>query len=435
MPTNGKVTTQPVSVYDQLDAVILKPPSWIVRSGLGLIGMACTLLISIGWLVQMPDTVTASATITPKQQPVALMAKQSGLVVQLLAKPGQRLRTNDPILYTGDQASLTQLAGATAWATRQDWSTAPPDFDSLGTLATPWLQLRIAWQNLLEYQVYAHPKAIIKLLDTQTRLTTQLEEIDQAQVAIGAKELVLAEQEFLRNKQLYIDKVISLKEYEAAALAFEAAKKQKTGMAAGSTEKRLRMSQLAIEKQRIKTDFAQKCANLQELLGAQAVTFVIATTAWQEEHLIKATTDGTLQLQHDVQRATMLKPDQVIGYLVHDTDSSQSLLAICEVPHTRSGEMRIGNRVRLYLDAFAQEEYGILEGVVVTIQPVATLSVAQPAQMVQQVIVKIPTGCKTSTGKALPFRPNMTARAEIVMRDMRLIERMFGSLFARLRAL
>ncbi len=80
-----------------------------------------------------------------------------------------------------------------------------------------------------------------------------------------------------------------------------------------------------------------------------------------------------------------------------------------------SGRMSLGNRVQIELDAFPPDEFGYLEGKVTYISRLPAAD--QEGKFFYQVAVKLPDTLRSSYGKIIPFRQNLSGTARIVPRN------------------
>ena len=89
------------------------------------------------------------------------------------------------------------------------------------------------------------------------------------------------------------------------------------------------------------------------------------------------------------------------------------------IPATNSGKVAKGEKVLIKLDNYRFQEYGIVEG------RVQNISLTPDDKGNYYVDVILSKGLKTSYNKTLPFDKELSGNAEIVTKDLRLIERFF----------
>jgi hypothetical protein len=89
------------------------------------------------------------------------------------------------------------------------------------------------------------------------------------------------------------------------------------------------------------------------------------------------------------------------------------------LPQAGSGKVKTGQRVHIKFDGYPYTEFGMVLGSVQTFSQVAR-------DDVYQIDVGLPRGLTTTYDKELAFKYNMQGSAEIITREMRLIERIFN---------
>jgi HlyD family secretion protein len=99
-------------------------------------------------------------------------------------------------------------------------------------------------------------------------------------------------------------------------------------------------------------------------------------------------------------------------------DDNTELVGKAVLPIERSGEVKPGQRVIIRFANFPDQEFGIVNGTVRTISLV-------PSESNYLLEIEFTNGLTINYGNTLPVTHQMTASAEIVTEDLRLIERFF----------
>ncbi|MCD8080668.1 MAG: HlyD family secretion protein, partial [Bacteroides sp.] len=95
------------------------------------------------------------------------------------------------------------------------------------------------------------------------------------------------------------------------------------------------------------------------------------------------------------------------------------------LPISRSGKVKVGQRVNIRFYNFPDNEYGIVLGKVRSIAFVPSLHTKESAYMVEIELLK---GLRTSYGEELPYLPEMQAQADIVTHDLTVLQRILSPL-------
>jgi HlyD family secretion protein len=99
-------------------------------------------------------------------------------------------------------------------------------------------------------------------------------------------------------------------------------------------------------------------------------------------------------------------------------DGEGTLIGKALLPMDRSGKVKAGQRVIVRFNNFPDQEFGIVNGELVSISLV-------PNENNYMAEIRFPNGLETNYGLSLPLSHEMKASAEIVTAELRLIERFF----------
>ncbi len=139
--------------------------------------------------------------------------------------------------------------------------------------------------------------------------------------------------------------------------------------------------------------------------------------AWEYKYVLKAPVSGTMSFTGFFQENQEVKTGQVLFYIQPD---NTSYFVEMLIPQYNSGKVKVGQKVLLKFQAYPSEQYGSLIGTIDNIKPVPTDS-----GYLARVI--LPQGLHTNYKKTLQYRDGLLAQAEIITRDMRLLERFYSN--------
>jgi hypothetical protein len=138
---------------------------------------------------------------------------------------------------------------------------------------------------------------------------------------------------------------------------------------------------------------------------------------WEQTYLIVSSTNGTASFQQFWSENQFVKTGDALLSILPENKSVLS--GRMSIPATNSGKVRVGEKVLIKLDNYRYQEFGIIEG------KVQNISLTPDDKGNYYVVVVLPKGLKTSYNKTLPFDKELKGNAEIVTKDLRLIERFF----------
>ncbi|RVU00437.1 HlyD family efflux transporter periplasmic adaptor subunit [Mucilaginibacter limnophilus] len=82
---------------EEIQDIISKPPSWLLRWGISSFFAVLLLIVSISALVKYPDLVKAKLRISAINPPAAITATAPGKLIKLLVHNGQHVMINQPL--------------------------------------------------------------------------------------------------------------------------------------------------------------------------------------------------------------------------------------------------------------------------------------------------------------------------------------------------
>lgn len=184
-------------------------------------------------------------------------------------------------------------------------------------------------------------------------------------------------------------------------------------------ENRNRLSQLHVEqKEKERMLHLDILTSFQDLMDNMKV--------WEQKYVFKAPFSGKLEYLKFLSENQHVQSGEVVFGVIPERSNvfGQVLL-----PSNGAGKVRVGSVVTVKLDNYPYMEYGSIEGVV------SSISLISQSQKIEQgivdtylIIVDLPIGLKTNYGEVLDFKHEIGGIADIIVRERRLIERLFDNL-------
>lgn len=155
-----------------------------------------------------------------------------------------------------------------------------------------------------------------------------------------------------------------------------------------------------------------------ELLNAVALLNT-ALSEWKSRYLLAAPIDGTVAFMQLWKVHTNVEQGTTVFVIIPPGTSSPVGKAL--LPMQGAGKVGVGQRAVIRLEGFPEQEFGFLEGEVVSISPVPD----EEGNFVVE--IGLPGGLTTHYRKELPVRKVMTGTADIITRECSLLQRIFLS--------
>ena len=147
-------------------------------------------------------------------------------------------------------------------------------------------------------------------------------------------------------------------------------------------------------------------ATLQQLTSAIA--------QWKAQHVVEAPADGRVTLLNSGPYRRQTTAGELLASILPAAETE--VVGRLHLPAASRGDVEPGQKVNVKLNGFPYMEFGILRGVV------RTISAVPDGTQGYIVTVAFPDALRTSYKKELPLIHGMDGTAEIITKEMRLIE-------------
>lgn len=149
---------------------------------------------------------------------------------------------------------------------------------------------------------------------------------------------------------------------------------------------------------------------------------------WEQRYVIRAPIAGELNYVNFSKDNMFVKNEQEIAKVLPRAEDK--IYGEMFMAEQGSGKVEVGQVLNIELDSYMKKEFGVVKGVVKSISDVTTTMITKEGgpSGTYKVYVGLPNGLKTTAKKNLIFKHNMQGKAEIITKDVRLIERIFNEL-------
>lgn len=411
---------------EEVQELLARPPRWLLRWGITVVFLVLLTVFAGAWTIHYPDLVRASFKLVAANAPKAVLARTDGKIVRLFARDGQSVQAGAPLAYLESTArhdevlALAQeLAAAVAVAGRGNLEglqrinlSACQQLGELQSAYQTFEQAHIQLRAYLSGGFYSKKKALLKqeLGDLQV-LAQQLRQQRPNQ----ARDAALAQEEYEVQRKLAALKVIAaldLKREESKNIARQLAYQQ-----TASTLVNNATAQRAKQKELLELD--KQVTEERDQFMQALNTLRSAAEAWQARYVLIAPVSGRVFFPGVVQENQAVATGQELFYVA---PPSTEYVGELRVPQQNAGKVEVGQDVLVRFAGFPYQEFGAVRGRITAIAGVALKDSVFLAK------VALPTGLKTTYGKSLAYKTGMTASADIVTADNRLLEKLFYQL-------
>lgn len=403
--------------------IVSNKPGFLIRWGnffflliLTLLGVAC-------WFIRYPDTIAASAKLTSINAPKPVVTLIGGKLVKLFISENQLVRKGQVIGYVESTASHDEilqlyvtldsiqmlLDADSATQVRKYFSGNPNNlFGELQLSYQAYSQAFLLYNNFLADGFYEKKREMLvrdkmnlqrSLINLKEQQKLQEQDLALAQKTFDANQLlkkdnVISDFDYRIEQSKLINKKLSLPQIRSAIIANESQQ----------AEKEKEMMEL------------ENTMNQQKLIFQQALnTFRSQVEEWKKRFILEAPIAGKVAFASFIQENQQLPANQTICYI---NPENSHYFAEIVIPQANFGKVAVGQDVLLRFESYPFQEFGSVMGKIDFISNI-------PDEKGYQAKVTLTNGLITTYYKQVHYRDGLLANAEIVTRDMRLLERFY----------
>lgn len=402
-----------------------RAPNWLLRSGMTVIAGVTVLLLVLATIVHYPDTIPGRITVTGTNPPVAIVARQSGHLDQLLVREKQEvskgtllgvirsavdssqafkvkeiLQQLQPMMLTPDAKIDIQL----------------PQNPALGPMQAPYAEFAAAWVSHSQSLADTYAEKTVAVLRQQ--LDRKRLQIDQmkGQVQSSEREKEIARTRYERLKELQRRDSISLAELQESERAMLEQDRQQSTVRGAHMEAEIAAGDYEKQIETLLYTRHQSLRQSHQALTDSAQKLLAAINVWESEYVLRSPVDGTVgfyDFWSGEQFVTAGKEVFIIAPKI------SPLIGRVPVQALGAGKIRPGQIVRIRFDDFPYKEFGIATGEVENVSLVAQ----KGAHLIS---VKLQSPLTTNYGRQLPFKQEMMGDASVIIEERSLLGRIFS---------
>jgi multidrug resistance efflux pump len=400
---------------EEIQYLLGNAPGWMMRFGITAVAGLLALLLWLSYVLRYPDVVEAGVVLTMHRPPIRVMAAAGGRIAELHTSEGATVEAGAVLTVLENTAHLPDVQQLEAWLAAPT-ETLPTGL-RLGELQQACSALAQHWQDLRYFRRHHGVEEQATHLRGQITQLRAVNENLSRQKDIMRRELALAEQEYRRQQQLHAGGVISDKEWHSSEAAYLAQERQVESAEAAILQNEMQIRQLesqVSELYRIKSEREnEKSLTVSEDL--QRTHSAIAE--WKLRYLVTAPVSGQVSLYKVWSAQQSVAPGEEV--LAISPASLERVIGRAELPALQSGRVAVGQRASIRLDGYPAEQFGEIEASVVSV----ALLPRSDAYLVE---LSLPDTLRSTYGKLLPFKPEMSGAARIVTEERRVLDRMLG---------
>jgi multidrug resistance efflux pump len=416
---------------EEVQEILGTPPAWLVRWGTLVWFLAVAALIGVSWFVEYPDSLEARIQINTATPPVEVIARTDGNIQSLFVTENQEVKSGDVLGVLQSTAAFADIQVLDSVVQRIK-KMNPAELESLDVpknLSLGELQGEYSTflQNLDVHKFSRTDRTvndagrITSLRNQKLNLQKQLK-LNESIRAKAKQELDLEQKSYERQKTLYAEGFISLSELQNHNKRLVEAQRNYEGT---------RNSDLTVQGEinNIEASISGVQFNTKETSTNTAINLTESISAlwagiekWKQTFLVIAPIKGKVSLN-----ARVFSEQQFVRsgepVMTISPDGGTEIMGRLDLPIVGSGKVKPDQKVIIYLDNYPYEEFGTLQGRVVS-------KSAIPKENMYTIQIAFDKGLKTSQNTEIQFEQSLQGRAEIITDSRRLLARLMDKIFA-----
>ena len=428
-------TATPIIAYTNLrseamNEVISRKPGFIEKWALLFYLTIIILLLGSTWLIHYPDIIKTRAILTSTNAPKEILSRQDGRIIKLFVQNNQPVSKGEIIAFIESNAVHEQVLNLSDSLdstvidlennnTQHITNRFSTDFKLFGELQQNYQQFISAYQQFKDYLEDGFYLKKRKVLNEDLFYLIQNHSILEQQKALILKDLNLSEETYKANEQLYKDKVISRQDdrNEQSKLLNKQISIPQINASLLNNQSQQR------EKQKEITEL-EHSISIQKMIFQQSVqTLKSFVDEWEVKYIIRSPLDGKLNFLTPIQENQFIKSGKSLGFIVPD---NSLFYAEVTLPQYNFGKIDTNQFVQLRFDAYPYQEYGFIKGRITYISDLPTDSGFLAH-------IQMPNGLITNQNKLIHYREGLRAEAQIITKDIRLVERFYYNISSSIK--
>lgn len=415
---------------EEVQDILSHVPNWLIRWGVTVIFSILVLLFAMAWVIQYPDTLSGTATLSTKRPSVKVVSKTSGELVKLNFKENDLVRKGDQlaeITSTIGQKGILFIKSTVIHVDSLLLLGIPAQIETpkslvLGEGQSEFHHLQELLSSYERLQNQKTHDQEVKRVSDRLRFNKQLLEITQQQIDLTAQEVSNKEFKYKGNKQLFEQGSMAKFEFLTIENDYLQKKKEYQNIRKTALQTQLGIADLEADLDQLTQQHRLQLKTLTQQINQTLHNLNQLVANWSRNYILVAPINGRLSYLSPLSEQEFVSTGSSLFNIIPQNDS---LLAHILVPVSGSGKLALGQQTRLRFSNYPDHEYGIVRGQISNIS-------LQPQGAMYRVEVLLENGLITSYNKEIQFKPEMTGQAEITIDNIRLIDRIFNQLRALL---
>jgi len=412
---------------EEVQEILTYVPNWMIRWGMTFVFTIIVMLLFISWFIKYPDIIATEVIVTTSVPPEKIFTKINGKMEVILVENNLEVNKNELLAVIENSANYKDVILLKSITDSITVNNANFYFPieklpvlTLGEITSDFIVFENNYSNYLlnrDLNPYKNEAMANKMSVTQAK---QRLNILISQKELNSKELLLKEKDLIRKKTLFTKGVIAEQEYEMKQLELIQSRKSHEGMDAqiSQLKEALSNSKKLLKGGQINKTFEE--TNLFKNVIQSFFQLKKSIKDWEFKYALKSSIKGKVTFLTIWNENQTVNSGENIFTIIPSGNSSY--LGKVMAPAHNSGKIKIGQSVNIRLENYPANEFGMLTG------SIKRISLIPDNEGFYLIDVDLMDTLITTYNKQIEFKQEMRGVAEIVTKDLRLIERFFYQL-------
>ena len=413
---------------EEVQEILSQPPAWIIRWGITVILFVIISIIAGSWFIKYPDTVPATITIITETPPNSVYARSTGNVTFFIED--QQVVSKNQLLGVIDNPAEAQqvidlIERSAAYRSMlfldNEYDTAY-FFDpklNLGSIENAYLGLINAHLGYVSFERFGLYSKQLAAYRDQINYYNELKVQSVQQKALLEGEVAESYERYLADSLLFQQKAITRFDFGQSKSAWLSINRNLENAKSSITNARIQIAQLSSTISETEISYRQEQQNLKNELKNAYKNLENQLITWEQTFLLRSTLEGTASfVKYWSDNQFVTAGDEVITIV----PKSDDIYGRMTMPVAGSGKVELGQTVNIRLDNYPSNEYGMITG------EIESISLVPNDENNYLIRVRLVNGLLSTYKKELDFKQEMMGQAEVITKDLRLIERFFNDI-------
>jgi len=311
---------------EEIDEILGKTPSWILRRGISMLTLIILFLLAGSWFFHYPDIITAPIIITSANPPSTVVAHSSGKIISFFVKDQQQVQSGEYLAIlenASDTGSINKLKSLFQDADSLKVSLYVLEIkaellSTLGDLQQPYTSFIQAVLNYQRYESLSFNTKKIEAIQQQIILNNSYIEKLKGQTYLQGMNLKLASNQFSRDSLLFVQKVITIAEYERAEVQMISNKSSYKNSEMALSNSLIQINQLKQQIIELRLTQEKETKQLIDEVQNSYKTLKSQFNAWEITYVLKSATSGKVSIGNYWSTNQNVKAGDIIMSIIPD---------------------------------------------------------------------------------------------------------------------